>query len=227
MKKKIIRTIIIIDILAVVYIAFRYTDVFRDEVKKVQDKKGSYSDTKDSLQIIALPELEEALAGIEVPDSIRDRLCLVQVGYFGFDSQVHSGYLITDIELGEEVDSIFERLLRIKFPIEKLVPLTEYNWSDSLSMAANNTSCFNYRNVKGSSRLSDHALGRAIDINPGLNPYIIYRSDSPLPVGATYTPDLPGTISAHSDVVKIFAEFGWKWGGHWKYTKDYQHFYRK
>ena len=47
----------------------------------------------------------------------------------------------------------------------------------SSSMEANNTSAFNYREVIGGGRLSNHAYGRAIDSYTFLNPYINVRSD--------------------------------------------------
>ena len=31
-------------------------------------------------------------------------------------------------------------------------------------------------------------------------------------------------IAAGGPVVKAFADIGWKWGGYWRNSKDYQHF---
>ena len=45
-------------------------------------------------------------------------------------------------------------------------------------MAADNTSAFNFRVVAGSGTLSQHAFGRAIDINPVENPWIRRTSSS-------------------------------------------------
>jgi hypothetical protein len=45
-----------------------------------------------------------------------------------------------------------------------------YSGDDDRSMAANNTSAFNCRKVAGTSKWSEHAYGRAIDVNPVQNP---------------------------------------------------------
>jgi peptidoglycan LD-endopeptidase CwlK len=89
-------------------------------------------------------------------------------------------------------------------------------------MKADNTSAFNYRTVKGTKILSKHATGRAIDINPRLNPQI--KNGIAVPRGAIYNKRLPGTISDSSFIVHIFLAKGWRWGGHWKHLRDYQHF---
>jgi peptidoglycan L-alanyl-D-glutamate endopeptidase CwlK len=170
--------------------------------------------------------LEESVAVLNVPESTLTRLCMVEVRYFGFDSVIHVGQLIVAKELKEEVVWLFDSICNLKFPIEKIVPMINYNWSDSLSIADNNTSCFNYRTIKGSSRLSHHAYGNAIDINPKRNPYINYRTNVREPLNATYDAKLPGTILPGTRIVKLFRDKGWKWGGNWKYCKDYQHFYK-
>ena len=41
--------------------------------------------------------------------------------------------------------SVFEMLLKDKFPIFSVIPVHHFNWSDSKSMKDNNTSCFNFR----------------------------------------------------------------------------------
>jgi hypothetical protein len=89
-------------------------------------------------------------------------------------------------------------------------------------MLDNNTSGFNYRVVKGTTRLSKHSFGRAIDINPWLNPEII--NQEVLPEGAVYDTQKEGTIAGSSFIVKLFKEKGWEWGGDWVNYKDYQHF---
>ena len=97
-----------------------------------------------------------------------------------------------------------------------------FDWDDNKSMLANNTSCFNYRTTQ-SGKMSEHAKGLAIDINPFNNPYIS-RSKKIYPSGAFYDYDSVGTINSNSNVIKYFKEIGWKWGGDWIYSKDYQHF---
>jgi len=89
-------------------------------------------------------------------------------------------------------------------------------------MAANNTSSFNYRNVAGTMKLSNHARGQALDLNPKINPWIKEKKIDP-PNGS-YDPKVPGTLTEDSLVTKKFLELGWGWGGRWSAYKDYQHF---
>ena len=107
-----------------------------------------------------------------------------------------------------------------------MVPIDAYGGDDQASMRANNTSGFNCRYVSGTSRLSQHALGLAVDVNPLVNPYVTGAAVDP-PEGAPYADrsrDDPGMIHAGDAVVQAFAAQGWKWGGYWSSGKDYQHF---
>ena len=47
-----------------------------------------------------------------------------------------------------------------------------YGGNDFRSIEADNTSAFNCRFVDGTTRWSNHAFGRAIDVNPLENPYV-------------------------------------------------------
>jgi hypothetical protein len=51
-----------------------------------------------------------------------------------------------------------------------MVPIEAFGASDAKSMSVDNTSAFNCRDVRGSSVWSQHAYGRAIDIDPRENP---------------------------------------------------------
>ena len=83
-----------------------------------------------------------------------------------------------------------------------MIPINKYNWSDEESMDANNTSAFNYRYVKGTGKLSSHALGRAIDINPIQNPQI--KGGKTYPANSVYNVKADGTITSNSFLVKEF-----------------------
>jgi len=124
---------------------------------------------------------------------------------------------------------VFDVALKEHFPIHSVIPISDKQfrkddrWDDDLSMEANNTSAFNYRFVTGSShRLSEHAYGRSIDINPLQNPYI--KGDTILPKGAKYDPDVNGTLTTDHPIVLTFLRLGWEWGGNWTSCRDYQHF---
>ncbi|MDH3707037.1 MAG: M15 family metallopeptidase, partial [Acidimicrobiia bacterium] len=90
----------------------------------------------------------------------------------------------------------------------------------------NNTSAYNCRTVAGTSTWSQHAYGRAVDINPLVNPWVQGNVVDP-PEGAPYVirdPAVAGLIVPGDVVTGAFAAIGWGWGGTWTSTKDYQHF---
>ncbi len=89
------------------------------------------------------------------------------------------GELIVDVELQEDCLEIFRELFEHEYEIQSTCLIDNY-WtgdggtSDFASIEVNNTSAFCYREITGGARLSNHALGRAIDINPQQNPYVSY-----------------------------------------------------
>lgn len=170
--------------------------------------------------------LDEALEGCAVPVEIRESLALIDVPYLSFGNDVRQGQLVLHKELTSDIEKIFNELVRMQFPIEKIEPLSTYGWDDDASMAANNTSAFNYRLIPETDRLSNHSLGRAIDINPVQNPYRSY-SGKLYPPNATYDPAAPGTMTGEGDVVMLFKRMGWEWGGDWTSVVDYQHFEKR
>ena len=158
----------------------------------------------------------------------KTELTLLKLSYINMKGETKIGELVVDKNLSEEVVDIFEEIYNCKFPIEKMITIDYYNCNDDKSMEDNNTSAFNYRMVSGSRKLSDHSYGRAIDINPLLNPYIRKRDIQPKN-GEKYvdrTQNEKGMIHQEDCVVKAFKSRGWQWGGDWKYSKDYQHFYK-
>jgi hypothetical protein len=174
---------------------------------------------------------DEALAqnpAFPCPREILDRQVLVEVDFYDFDGDVAEGVIVVDRDLASNVSELFEQIFTDGFPIAAAIPVADlrFEWDDDRSMAANNTSGFNYRPMTGSdssaSWLSTHARGRAIDINPLLNPYM--KGELVRPEGAVYDPARPGTITGDSFIVKFLKERGWTWGGDWTSLKDYQHF---
>lgn len=167
--------------------------------------------------------LQQALQGKKFPRSIRDDLVLVEVPYLGYDGRDHRGQLVIHRDLEDDVRAIFAELRALDFPLEKIVPVARYDWSDGDSMADNNTSAFNYRVVSGRGGLSQHALGRAIDINPLCNPCL--RDGMTFPKNAKWDKNAQGTVVT-GPIVQAFTRRGWRWGGDWRRTNitDYQHF---
>jgi peptidoglycan LD-endopeptidase CwlK len=164
--------------------------------------------------------LEDALKGCKCPETVRREEVLVDVQYYSFDHRLHFGQIVVNRALAEDVRDIFREIANTKFPIAKVMPICKYDWSDDDSVAADNTSGFNYRSVPATHHLSNHAFGRAIDLNPAENPYMD-------PVNGTdqkYDPSVPGTLTKDSAPTVIFRKHGWSWGGTWRRGRDYQHF---
>jgi poly-gamma-glutamate synthesis protein (capsule biosynthesis protein) len=149
----------------------------------------------------------------------------LRLRYIGFDGAQHLGELIVHAELAPEVVAIFEELFEARFPIHSMRRIDELNGDDNASMAANNTSCFNFRVVDGTNQLSLHALGRAIDINPVQNPWV--RSSRVDPTEGKHYLDRthvrPGMIVRPGLVIHAFERAGWQWGGDLA-NPDYHHF---
>jgi peptidoglycan L-alanyl-D-glutamate endopeptidase CwlK len=165
---------------------------------------------------------DEAVKGLKIPKSITNNLDLVNVNYFSFDGKLHKGQIVVNKSVVKDIQEIFEFIKNSKFPINKIIPIVKYKWSDETSMSDNNTSAFNYRKVNGQKVLSPHADGLAIDINPMQNPHV--KNNKSYPSRALYNTKELGTIRKDSQLVKEFKKRGWQWGGLWKSSKDYQHF---
>lgn len=76
---------------------------------------------------------------------------------------------------------------------------------------------------RGDGSSSEHCLGTAIDINPDEN-YMCTNSGAAL-TGTHWSPGSdPYSIPANGEVVRIFAKYGFGWGGTWNSKKDYMHF---
>ncbi|MGE2732837.1 M15 family metallopeptidase [Mycolicibacterium vaccae] len=160
-----------------------------------------------------------------------ERLRRVELDHVGLDGQSRRGVLVVHQDVVGEVIELFDELFRMGFPIERMQTPDHYpNADDELSMRDNNTSAFNCRDIPGTGSWSLHAYGRAIDINPKLNPYIDRRGDfQPANSGPWVDRSRtdPGMVHDGDAVVRAFTDRGWRWGGHWTTPLDYQHFERK
>lgn len=150
---------------------------------------------------------------------------LVNVVYHGYDNRIHKGQLLINKWHVKSIKAIFESLFETGFPIESVKPICFYDFKDEVSMAANNTSVFDYRPQVNSTKLSKHATGAAIDINPLQNPYVSAKTTTPATANVNKT---KGRIRVSDEpgkkAIAIFAKYGWTWGGNWKTLKDYMHF---
>ena len=159
------------------------------------------------------------------PTPLRD-LRLVHVTYLGFDARTHHGRLAMHRRWADEILVVFRRLFGSGFPIRRVRLVDRFGGDDRASMRHDNTSAFNCRYVAGTSTWSQHAYGRAVDINPVENPYVDGTHVSPRRArGYVDRTDVrPGMIVRGDVVVRTFRRIGWGWGGRWTSAKDYQHF---
>lgn len=162
-----------------------------------------------------------------------EELRYLNVLYIDFEGNSQTGELICNKAIAQDLLEIFYELYLAQYPIDKIKLIDEYQADDDLSCAENNTSCFNYRVVSGSTSLSKHALGLAIDINPVYNPYVTYPNGKVriTPPGseayANRDAAFPHKIDENDLCYQLFTAHGFTWGGNWKTLKDYQHFQKK
>ena len=168
--------------------------------------------------------------GCPVPLS---RLRLLTVSHWGFDGRARAGQLVVNREVAGPLVGVFRRLHELRFPIRHLRFSDLYGPASSRPADGDISGSFVCRQAvpspctggSGTGSWSNHAYGRAIDLNPRENPY----------VGCGMTRDprsrpyldrsrlRPGMVTPA--VVRAFRSIGWGWGGDWTgATKDYMHF---
>ena len=181
--------------------------------------------------------IKEKITGISYPENgctvPYEDLNYVGLLYIDFKGEEQTGELICNKAIAQDMVEIFYELYQNGYQIERIRLVDEYDGDDTLSMMDNNTSCFNYRVVDGTTNLSKHALGCAIDINPFYNPYVVFNKDGS---GETYispkgsevyadrSQSFPYKIDENDLCYKLFIQHGFTWGGNWNSCKDYQHF---
>jgi hypothetical protein len=154
-------------------------------------------------------------------------LRLVSAVHRGFDGRDHLGQVIVHRDVAAGILAVMRRLYVERFPIRRMTPIDAYGGSDYRSIEADNTSGFNCRFVEGTSRYSEHAYGRAIDINPIENPYVTRAGTTSHPASVPFlrrTPLRSGMAAERHVLVRAFDTIGWGWGGRWSGARDYQHF---
>lgn len=159
------------------------------------------------------------------PVPLRD-LRLLTFSHRRFDGKIRTGSLIVHEGVAPDVLGVFRILYDAGFPLRRVVPVDAYDGSDFRSIEADNTSAFNCRFVEGTRRWSEHAYGRAIDVNPIENPYVSggqtsHRASVPY---LDRSRRRPGMSYEGGALVSAFDAIGWGWGGRWTSVKDYQHF---
>lgn len=157
-----------------------------------------------------------------------DDLAYLTMSHYGFDGRFHTGEMIVNADVADDVISVFGRLHEARFPIEQIRVIASEEIDAPPTGDGNDTTSFVCRPVVRSSTWSQHAYGRAIDLNPFHNPYL--KGDLVLPELASSYLDRgdarPGMISEGDIVTEAFGDIGWGWGGRWNTLKDWMHFSR-
>lgn len=154
----------------------------------------------------------------------------LKVLHYTHDGRIRLGELVCHRSISKDLLAIFRTLYDARYPIERMTLIDDYDADDIRSMEANNTSCFNFRKIQGSTRISKHGTGLAIDINPRYNPYVRTRNGQTIvsPRGsapyADRTRNFPYKIDTDDLCYRTFRKYGFTWGGSWRSLKDYQHF---
>ena len=203
--------------------------------------------TVSQADVDAFGGIEKCFAAEPIPDDVwarmqgktykenpyigRDDLRHIRALHWDYDQQMHVGEMIVNAQIADRVVSILRQLFDAKYPIQRMLLPDVYNADDETQMRDNNSSSFCYRAIAGSTKLSKHARGLAIDINTLYNPYYKDRAD-----GTRYiqpataeaycdrTWDFPYKITHDDLCFRLFTAAGFEWGGDWTSCKDYQHF---
>lgn len=147
-------------------------------------------------------------------------LRLLSLTYYGFDLTAHTGYLVVHRDLQARAVAVFGGLYAMRFPVQHLV-LAQLTPTDN---KFSSTAAFNCRTVAGSTELSQHAYGLALDINSVQNPMVdgaivvpptglAFRDRSVYAPGMMHSPGAADVLRGH----------GLHWGGSWSAKKDYMH----
>lgn len=207
---------------------------------------SSASASASSSSVKLSPSEEEAFYITEITDEIFDRikgksfkddctlpredLRYLHVLHKDIDGNAHEGEMIVNKHIAEDVLDILKELYANSYPIEKMKLIDEYNADDELSMEDNNSSCFNFRLISHTNRISNHGLGLAVDINTLYNPYTKVVDGKRIIEPVTAEPYLDRNASFNYKIDKgdlcynLFIDHGFIWGGEWPDRKDYQHF---
>ena len=204
------------------------------------DSSGAANASAESASI------DESFYAIPIPDEIfakmqgksykndctipRDDLRYIHVLHKNIEGETLEGEMVCSKLIAEDLLEIFRELYEQSYPIEKMRLIDEYDANDELSMTDNNSSCFNYRTISHTNKISKHGLGVAVDINTLYNPYTKVVDGERIiepAAGAPYLDrdaDFPYKIERGDLCYNLFISHGFEWGGDWTDRKDYQHF---
>lgn len=198
----------------------------------------SLSDPESLLPLFRAEEIAECtkqrMRGLSYPSNCTvpwSDLRYLFLPHYDGHGNIRIGEMVCNKAIADDLIQIFRELYRLRYPIERMQLIDNFDADDQASMAANNTSCFNFRLIDGSKRLSRHALGMAVDINPLYNPYVrtidgrkVITPIEAAPYADRSRRDIPFKITLSDPAYRLFRARGFRWGGSWRTRKDYQHF---
>jgi hypothetical protein len=164
------------------------------------------------------------------------QLRILSVRYHGFDGNKHWGKLLVSAHDAPALRTVFAKLYAMGFPIHHMQFGDTYGSRKNVPRDGDFTASFECREASASpctgtktnkttGSWSEHAYGKAIDLNPVENPYV--------GCGMTRDPTALSYLNRSNvrrgmvtpKIVAAFASIGWGWGGAWSgTTKDYMHF---
>ena len=173
------------------------------------------------------------MRGKSLPDGATVRLSdlrYLRMLHYDENGEMRTGEMVVNKAIANDVVAVFKELWQARYVIGSMRLIDDFNAEDTVSMCANNTSCFCYRAIVGGKKLSKHARGMAIDLNPLYNPYVKTVKCKRIVEPPCATPYVdrrrafPQKINRNDIAFKVFTAHGFKWGGDWRTLKDYQHF---
>ena len=214
----------IFSIITVLLMMFAFSTVFA--VENATESNGFYVKKIDD-EIFARIKGKSYKDDCTVP---REDLRYLHVLHKDLDGKTHEGEMICNVYIADDLLDIFQKLYEANYPIEKIRLVNEYNADDEASMRDNNSSCFNFRFISHTTKVSKHGLGLAVDINTLYNPYVKVVNGKKILEPATaekYTDrskKFSYKIEKNDLCYRLFKELGFEWCGEWREVKDYQHF---
>ncbi len=149
------------------------------------------------------------------PPEILKHIIGARVTYFTFSGNDLEGVIEIHQDLEQDVRDFFSLAYDLGFPFSRISPASKAStpFDEDRLIEQNISSGFNYQ----ANTPSLHALGRAIDINPGMNPRYIYNPDGEFidskPDEWRYFTGAAGTLDTDHELVALMRSRGWKWGG--------------
>lgn len=137
-------------------------------------------------------------------EEIEKEIVSLSIDYIDYNGEKQTGIIEVNRDIADNILGVFNDLYMMKFPINKIDK--SYQRPDENIIIDNITTGYNFRFIMGTDKLSKHAKGYAIDLNPKVNPA------KPSKISHVYDETIErGKITP--EIVTLFKKWGFKWGG--------------